>query len=854
MSSPPTATIAKSRFKKRRSPAPMIAALASAPLFVVLLLMPLVQRLEWITQDWRLGMRYALHRKMAGIARFIRGERGRTRTVTARCCRDVALIGIDGPTLAKLGKYGSGPWVFRDPFRRLAPIFEFAFPPTVASFDILFRPVIPLEGDRDPYEAAADPDRIRTVVDALTQYVREGATVLENQVLMEMTRIAAVQGDANLAAAFAELSDPVAEDALRPVPVILAYDFKGLDAPTVRRWSRADVLGRDPDDPSVENGESIPYLLDVAIPRSQVHNVPKGYRFLPFAALCTPLLRDCARHAFINVPRDADGIIRRVPLVLGFVYVNPLTGRVHREFVPSFALLSVLLHWGLGPDAVTVDFGRCLTIRRKDGGIRRIPIDREGRMYLNFIGRISDYPNVSLYPFLVTGEAYMAARRRGEELPEHIRKQVDFVRSTVQDRIVMVGLTATGSTDIGPCPLDTHTPYVHVHMTAADNILTGRFLREAGTSTQVLILIGACIVMGAAGAAWHVSRFTRFVLALGAGYSILSQALVEADVMMLPVILPGLYGVLTYCSVVVYRYFTEERERKAVRQMFSTMVSPQVLEYLEENPESFSLTGHRAEVTVMFSDIAGFTGISEKLAPEDLTRLLNEYLSVMTDIIMEHAGYVDKYEGDAIMAEWGVPYPNPDHARAACIAVIEQQEALHRLRPQLEARYGVQLDMRIGLNSGPVAAGNMGSGRRFQYTVMGDTVNQAARFEPANKEYGTRIMAGETTRRSAGDAADFRLLDRLLVVGKTTPVEVYEVLGRAGKTPPDKLDAARWYEEALRAHWERDWDRALELLEKALAACPGDAPSQMLVLRIRNYKEAPPPEDWQGEFVRTTKG
>jgi adenylate cyclase len=277
-----------------------------------------------------------------------------------------------------------------------------------------------------------------------------------------------------------------------------------------------------------------------------------------------------------------------------------------------------------------------------------------------------------------------------------------------------------------------------------------------------------------------------------------------------------------------------------------------VLRYLEENPGSFSLSGTRTEATMFFSDVAGFTSISESITPEQLAELLNRYLSPMTQIIMDHEGYVDKYEGDAIMAEWGVPFPMSDHASQACRAALEQMKKLEELRPVLKEEYGHELHVRMGINTGSVTAGNMGSESRFQYTVMGDAVNQASRYEGANKGYGTCIMIGESTRHAIGSEFEVRLLDLLVVKGKTHPIKVYELMGLAGEVSESRCKVRELYEQALNLHWDRRFDAAIELLEQAQEILPDEA-SRRMQIRIEGYLENPPPEDWKGEFVNLTK-
>ena len=225
----------------------------------------------------------------------------------------------------------------------------------------------------------------------------------------------------------------------------------------------------------------------------------------------------------------------------------------------------------------------------------------------------------------------------------------------------------------------------------------------------------------------------------------------------------------------------------------------------------------------------------------------------MTEILMSYDGYVDKYEGDAIMCDFGVPVLDPEHARKACWAALDQQDALVGTRAEIERDYGVSLHVRMGVNTGDVSAGNMGSAQRFSYTVMGDAVNQASRFEGANKQYGTRTMIGEETHRQAAEFIESRLLDKLVVKGKAVPITVYELLCKKGVISEGQAEIVALFEEGLALHLERRWDEAIKKFEAAIAIDHDDGPSTRYIERCRNYKANPPPDDWQGEFVMTTK-
>jgi adenylate cyclase len=427
------------------------------------------------------------------------------------------------------------------------------------------------------------------------------------------------------------------------------------------------------------------------------------------------------------------------------------------------------------------------------------------------------------------------------------------LRPKLDRKIVMIGQTGTGATDIGPCSIHANTPFVHMHMTAASNILTGTFIQRLSRGGQMKVLFVLWFAVLVFAIAFKPQGMTYMTGGVAIIYFGSMVYFFWTHQYMLPIVGPLAFLMFAYVSVLLYHYLTEEREKKQIRTMFSTMVSGDVLEYMTENPESFSLSGERRDATMFFSDVAGFTTISESLTPERLVALLNAYLSPMTDIIMESGGYVDKYEGDAIMAEWGVPQANPDHAKLACWAALDQQKKLAELNPSFKEEFGFDILVRMGINSGSISAGNMGSQRRFSYTVMGDAVNQAARFEPANKDYDTLIMMGESTFELARDHIEARLLDKVIVKGKTVPIKVFELIAKKGEIAPDKAKVVELYHKALDVHWERDWDGAIALLEEAIALVPDDGPSIAMKKRIEGYKEDPPGDDWQGEFVRTTK-
>jgi adenylate cyclase len=302
------------------------------------------------------------------------------------------------------------------------------------------------------------------------------------------------------------------------------------------------------------------------------------------------------------------------------------------------------------------------------------------------------------------------------------------------------------------------------------------------------------------------------------------------------------------------RFYLQERGQKAlIRDAFGQYLSPKVVNILVKDPTKLSLGGERREMTAFFSDIAGFSTISEHLTPEQLVALLNEYLTGMCDIIARYDGTVDKFEGDAIIAFWGAPLPQPDHARLACLAAIDMQRHMVDYRQRLVAEGRPLLNIRIGMNTGPMLVGNLGSRQRMDYTIMGDAVNLASRLEGVNKEYGTRSMISENTYAHVRDLVEVRELDRIRVIGRREPVTIYELLERKGELRDSQSEIAGLWRQALDLYRGRDFTAALRLFEDVLKLDATDGPSRTYVQRCREYLLAPPAADWDGVYQMHSK-
>lgn len=761
--------------------------------------------------------------------------------------QDIVLFAIDAETENTFGKFGSGQWLSRKPFFDQLMFFEEYLRPSVLAYDIIFKERLG-SGTRRQERISESPEMLKEIIVQLTKISEKAVEVLSNQTLYNIDKLSIEQGNIFLSHRFASIMENSYFHS------VVGCNFRGgaVDRQTVkiRKWSDEDIFG-DSESGDEDEGARIPYFKDIAIPACDVHfpkeEMRKHYGYSPNANTPSPGLLDYTFLGALNVPRESDGIVRKVPLVLGFKYFNPVTKEKKQVFVPSFSLLSCLLHLGINfplkEGIVKVFFDREIIVHSPNKGDFHIPIDSDGRMYLNFNARFSDFDAISFTHVSPSWD---------DTSSEDRQKLVARYQKKIFGRIGMVGVTVTG-VDVGVTPLHSNIPLVFVQMTAVNNILNRNFLAPLGSLENMILLVVLFVVFTA------ICQFEKTFRLGPASFLFALLYLTTAYVSMhkswaiLPVIGPLLYiGVCSF-SVLSYRFFTEERAKRKIRNMFSTMVSDKILTYLEENPESFSLQGYNVETTVFFSDIADFSGISEHLSPERLTKFLNSYLTPATNAIMDQGGYVDKYVGDLIMAVWGAPYLDPDHAVKACLAALEQQRIIVELNEKLYREYGVEIHVRMGINSGIVTAGNMGSEKKFQYTVIGDVVNLASRLEPANKDFGTKIIIGESTYRMAKDHIVVRPLGKILVVGKEEIVSIYELVGAKSRVDREKLEIIRLYKEAVDHFYRRDWASCLSVIDRIQAGAQ-DGPSLHLRERALYCQAHPPPNDWQGEYVQLEKG
>ncbi|HET6450248.1 MAG TPA: adenylate/guanylate cyclase domain-containing protein, partial [Spirochaetia bacterium] len=389
----------------------------------------------------------------------------------------------------------------------------------------------------------------------------------------------------------------------------------------------------------------------------------------------------------------------------------------------------------------------------------------------------------------------------------------------------------------------------------ANTILTRRFLNEL--PAWVSLVIGALFslvlwfVLGRlktlAGVSVGFAGFVALMAAIGAFY---------AGTGIFPGALgPGLTVFLTVLGLTLMKFWGSEAEKRYIRGAFSTYLSPDVIKELEADPDKLKLGGEKRLMTAMFTDVKGFSTISEALDPNELVTLLNQYLTGMSDIILDAAGTIDKYEGDAIIAFWGAPLPSERHAQAAAESALLMKKAETAMNARLaqEKVHPGPLLTRIGINSGEMTVGNMGTERRMNYTMMGNAVNLAARLEGVNKQYGTWILTSQATRDSLDDSILLRKLDRVAVVGIRLPVRLFEIVCRSADATDAVREKISVFEKGIDAYEARDWDGAQRLFERVLAIDPADGPARTFVERTAQSRAAGFGPEWDGVYRLTTK-
>ncbi len=526
----------------------------------------------------------------------------------------------------------------------------------------------------------------------------------------------------------------------------------------------------------------------------------------------TEIEKGTAGIGLINQIPDDDGVVRRIPLLL----------EKDGKQMPSLGLVGAML--GLGETEFTLnDFDIEL-------GNRRIPVDGDYKMWINYVGGPGVYPRYSFTDV-------MNGRVPIEKL---------------KGKILFLGATALGIYDLRVTPFDKNVPGVELHATVADNIISGRYIRQSGI--EALIDMFFIVVLGAL--TYFLTAHLHQVRAIPATIVLLSGYIWFAFYMFnhghwISMIYPAISVMIAVLVGGSFRYLVLERSARQMRSMFSSYLSPKLVARLEKDPKAARIGGDTKEVTVLFTDIKGFTSFSEAHPPQEVVSRLNQYLGAMVQVIEQHDGTIDKFIGDGIMAYWGAPLAQPDHARLAIDCIKDINERMKVLRAQWQAEGLEAFTIRGGIQSGEVVAGNVGlAGKKMEYTVIGDTVNQAARLEGTAKFYGVNYLVGEDTYQRTRETCRYRELDNIRVVGKYLPVTIYEPLD--GLSLLD-IATAENFETALAMYRARDWEKARDAFQRVLDAAADDKPSKIYVERCEYFIQHPPAGEWDGVFNRIEK-
>jgi len=426
------------------------------------------------------------------------------------------------------------------------------------------------------------------------------------------------------------------------------------------------------------------------------------------------------------------------------------------------------------------------------------------------------------------------------------------------------GLTAAGTSDLNPMPFDSRYPMVGLHANALNTILDNRIIHEISKGWIAVVIIGLGILLAFGVPALSPAMGGLATIVVVAGYTWLSFWLFSNKFVWIDMVGPLSTMAIGYLGITVYNYIQEEKNKQFLKESFGTYVSPELIDQMYESGEEPSLGGEEGYHTAFFTDIQSFSAFSEKLTASELVFLLNQYLTDMTDVLLENNGTLDKYIGDAIVAFYGAPIEIKDHEYLSCITAIKMQESLDLLRQSWQAEGDRwpeivhHMQNRIGISSGQMVTGNMGSKARMNYTMMGDNVNTAARLESSAKQYGVYIQIANSTYEPVKDRMVVRDLDNVVVMGKNEPVKVWELISEVGKEPEKYKKILPAYHEALDLYKNQEWNKAIEAFKASdsledMFSGRKTNPSRIYIPRCEHFMANPPGDDWDGVWTLTSK-
>ena len=530
------------------------------------------------------------------------------------------------------------------------------------------------------------------------------------------------------------------------------------------------------------------------------------------------LINPSAGTGFVNSVPDRDGVIRSAELLLDF----------NGHYYPSLAFSVLMKLMGIEKDGVTIDGEGSLFLKSDNGEEFTIPLNSAGRLGIDYLGSFQTFRYISFYDVLK------------ERVP------ADYFAG----KVVFVGSSAPGMADLKSVPVQRKYPGVEIHATILADILNGWFISNLGAGYNLIVFFTICIAAFLIGLKMKTWQSIPLSFLVSMAYLIAGFQIFAVKGIFIEMIRPGAGYFFSFLSAIMYKYIVVERDRRFISSAFSHFVDKEVIKEITANPSKLKLGGERREITVVFSDIRDFTSISELMKPEKLAEFLNVHLTAMTDIVFKYGGLLDKYIGDAVVAIFGAPVQRENHAEMAAEAAIEMIRKVAEIRSHFTGTPMENLTIGIGINTGTVSVGNMGSDYRFEYTAIGDEMNLGSRLEGLNKVYGTKVIISQNTARQLSAGFRLRELDFVQVKGKREPVGIYELIDPAIALKEDFIGA---YQRGLTAYCAGQWEDAETGFREVLACEPADNPSRIMLDRIKVLKENPPGDDWIGVWKYESK-
>ncbi len=573
----------------------------------------------------------------------------------------------------------------------------------------------------------------------------------------------------------------------------------------------------------------------IQLPEGQKEHLPRADRM---GNTFPDLLQASVRTGSANFPQDSDGIIRRAPTTIWF------EGPDH--VYPSLTMAGAMDVLGVPNDGLDYDFENLiLTLRDTTGTVvREIPIDEQGRMYVNYYGYFKTFYYLP-YMYCMDPEMLDPSYWKG--------------------KVALVGASLPGLMDLRNTPVQETFAGVEIHANVVHSILQNEFVSITDDQTNLWAIIFICIALGLLVSIPSKPLYTLPVPLIAIiAWVIFTYNEYLQSLVMWEIVRPAISMGGTYLGIFLYNFLVVEKDKRFLKNTFGTYISPELIDQMYDSKEEPSLGGEEGYHTAFFTDIQSFSAFSEKLTASDLVELLNDYLTEMTDILLDNKGTLDKYIGDAIVAFYGAPAPVDDHEYWACLTAVKMQERLAELREKWQSEGDRwpeivhNMQNRIGVNTGSMVTGNMGSTMRMNYTMMGDTVNLAARLEASAKQYGIYIQVADESYKACKDKFIWRDLDYVIVMGKTEPAKVFELISEDGNMPSgyDKLLPA--YHEALDLYRDQKWEKAIEAFkasDELEDMFPGRKtnPSRIYIPRCEHYRDNPPGDNWDGSWALTKK-